>query len=238
MTEKKQDNRVVNLKWLSLDKNDKAVIVRAAKELPSMARIFLYGETRPGSREETDALLAYNDELKEPLFVETFGHTIRMTRYDNNVARWTVPFPEYQRAWRSEEAYIGLSELDDELEFTCAALLRVRESTEGHICYPYQKHIKPSPAWEQGRDLNCMCLGAFLVFHKTMFMDIVTTKYFAALPQGWFENLGLRILDDEEQELALSAWKKESKALTNSELKALAIFEDNTQRLSNKRRQA
>jgi hypothetical protein len=225
---------VSNLKWDELDKDDKAVIVKAAKELPSMARIFLYGETRPTSEEETEALLAYNDELKEPLFIEAFGGTIRMLRYDNNAIRFTLPHPEYRRAWLHEEAYLGLSELDDELDFTFAALRRLREATGERMHFPCSRFTDPIPTWKETADFNNMYLGAFLLFRKTGFHLVSRVKFFARLPKGWFDNLMLRPLLTEESDMVSAAANHEAGWLTNSELKVIKTLESNSRRFLKK----
>jgi hypothetical protein len=225
--EAKKQKRTPNLRWGELDQDDKEVVLAAVKESPSWARILLYGETRPGSEEENAALLRHNDGLFDALFIQTADGTMRMRRYDNTVVRLFVPSGQLRRAWESEEEYLGLRGLDDSVDFLHAIYLRLVERMDGHLCYPFRLFGRPSPAWWREENLDTMYIGGWMLFKKTFLLDVSMTRFFATLPRNWFADIALRELDAQEAALALSVARKGRASLTNGELKALKVFEQN-----------
>jgi hypothetical protein len=228
--EEQKPKKTLNLRWNRLDQDDKEIILKVIQENPAWARILLYGETRLGSEEENEALLRHNDGLFDALFIRTADATVRMRRYDNTVIRLFVPNHQLRRAWESEEEYLGLSGLDDSMDFIHAIYCRIMARTEEHVCYPYQRFGAPSLAWPE-EDFNTRYLGGWMVFKKTFLLDVSLTRFFAKLPRYWFANIALRKLDDKELALALSVARKGRVSLTNGELRALSTFEQNSRRI-------
>jgi hypothetical protein len=228
--ETKKPAKTPNLKWGELDQDDKAAVTRVARERPEWARIFLYGETRLGSAEETEALLQYNDGLFDSLFVQTWENTIRMRAYDNTVIRLLVPYDQYRMAWKDEEWRLGLSGLDEGIDFIWAAYEHIMRRAEGHLLYPFRKFGKPRPSWDEGEDVNMMYLGAWMLFKKAHFLDLPLTRFFALLPDNWFGDLSLRELDAQETALTLSVARKHRRLLANGEINAVRLFEWNSRK--------
>jgi hypothetical protein len=229
--EAKKQAKAPNLRWGELDQDDKEAILKAVQENPAWARILLYGETRPGSREENEALLRRNDGLFDALFVLTSDATIRMTRYNNTVTRLFVPSGLLRRAWESEEEYLGLRGLDDGVDFIFATYSKIMAQTEGHLRYPFQRFGQPDPSWQTEENLNTMYLGGWMLFKKTFLLDIPLARFFAKLPRYWFADIALRDLDARESALALSVARKGRGRLTNGEINALKVFEQNNSAL-------
>jgi hypothetical protein len=233
VAEKKRE-RVLNLHWGALDQDDKEVVLKVVKENPAWARILLYGETRPGSEEENEALLRHNDGLFDALFIMTADGTMRMRRYDSAVTRLFVPSGPLRRAWEIEEEHLGLRGLDDSLEFLTAIYIRLMERMDGHMCYPFQLSGGPIPAWREER-VGTMYVGAWILFKKTHLFDIPMVRFFATLPRGWFADIALRELDAQESALALSVARTGRPSLTNGELGALKTFEENNRLLAERK---
>lgn len=225
--EVKNKTKTLNLRWGALDQDDKEVILKAVQENPAWARILLYGETRPGSKEENEALLRHNDGLFDALFVLTSDATMRMTRYDNTVTRLFVPSGLLRRAWENEEEYLGLRGLDDSVDFIFAVYSRVMGQTEGRLLYPFQRYGQPDPSWGTKENLHTMYLGGWMLFGKTFLLDIPMARFFAKLPRYWFADIALRELDAEEAALARSVARRGRSRLTNGEIDALKVFEQN-----------
>jgi hypothetical protein len=227
VTKTNESKRTVNLKWLDLDQDDKEVVVRLGRESPEWARVLLYGETRSGSAEENAVLLRYKDSLPNALFIETADQTVRMIRYNNAVVRLLVPNELYMRAWKREEAFLGLSGLDDSLDLIHAVMVHFWNRSEEKLCFPFQRFGAPRPSWRED-DFNIAYFGGFILFKKSQYMDVPLSRFFAGLPQDWLGNLGLRKLDDQEASLALSVGRRDRTFLTNGELEALRVFAKNS----------
>jgi hypothetical protein len=228
--EKTKTTKTLNLRWGELGQDDKEALARVARERPEWARIFLFGETRIGSREETEALLRCNDGLSDALFIQTWENTIRMRAYDNAVARLLVPHSQYRAAWKEEERRLGASGLDEGVDFIFAVYDQIMRRADGNLVYPYRKFGKPLPSWEEGEDARMMYLGAWMLFRKAHFLDLSLTRFFALLPDNWLGSLSLRELDSQEAALALSVGRKHRRLLANGEINAVRLFEQNSKK--------
>lgn len=222
----KNERNAPNLRWSELKQKDKEAVIRVANEQPVWARLLLYGETYPGSREETEALLAHNDSLETPLFVETSANTVKMLRYNNAVIRLIAPHGPLQRAWRQEEERLGLDGLDDSLDFIHAAYLRSLQRAEGRPCFPFRKFGVLPPDRQESDGFNMQYWGGLLLFGKALLRGVTLPQFFASLPNRWFGDTALRTLDVKETELAIAA-KRPGMHLSNTEMAALRTFAEN-----------
>jgi hypothetical protein len=195
----KAQGRAFNFQRGELSQEDKEVIVEAARELPAWGRIFLYGETRLGSAEENAALLALNDGMWAPLFVETARGTMKMIRHNSAVVRLSLPQDAYRRAWDSESDWLGLPVPDRGEEFILEALEGMLPKSLEEERFPYRKFGVLRPGQKESDSFNLKYLGAVMLFRKPMYRDVTLPEWFASLPRGWFSDMGMRSLSHAER---------------------------------------
>jgi hypothetical protein len=216
-----QSSKTFNFTRGELSQDDKEAMLLVAQKLPSWGRIFLFGETRLGSPEENEALLAHNDGLFEPLFMETARKTMKMRRYNSIVARLTVPHAAMSRAWESEREFLGLPGLDDSEDFITAAMWHIVSGEQRTTVFPCRKFGVLRPGQQEEDDFNIKYMGAMTLFKKTGYRAVTVPEFFSRLPKGWFLDIGYRKLTDEELLEVERVSRRGRGGLMNGELAAL-----------------
>jgi hypothetical protein len=207
---------------------DTRVIASVVAHDKTAARIFVTGEVHENYIGDLAArhLMNVNDVLykngagSEPLFVDTKDNTIRMTRFDPNIA-WRCLDPDILVALVTEE----IKRLGVKMDPWAMDYFDFYESMVG--AFKKEKSVFTIPVPEKGKDsINTFYSGVYLsclvLFGKPGYMDITVAQHFAspdvALHLREIECFELNA-EQQEEVIKLREDYGNIQALTNPELK-------------------